>query len=201
MRRSPPKLGNTGQCESLRHPGALPAIGSSVRAVMWGCPRGTMHAFPSSRTRRHGQRHTVPKSEQRRHVAAVPGPSDAVFLCFPLSPSGQKVRYYGDTKTCRRGSSGLSGGSKEQECNEALWEGALSRGTAACPQGDPWQVCPTGLPSPWQSPTRKGQEAEPRSGTRRAPQLGGLSRGGRETRKPDTQGWPAGQPALCPLPA
>lgn len=34
------------------------------------------------------------KSEQRGHAAAVPRPSDAVFLCFPLSPSGQKLCYY-----------------------------------------------------------------------------------------------------------
>lgn len=106
------------------------------------------------------------KSEQRGHVAAVPRPSDAVFLCFPLSPSGQKLCYYRThySMSLRKQRAlgglqgtgvqrGLVGGSAEP------WDGGLSTGA-------PWQVCPTGLPRPWQSPTRKGQEAEPQPGTR-----------------------------------
>lgn len=153
-----------------------------------------------------GTQHTT--SDQRGHAAAVLRPSDAISCVFRSSPTGRSYIITENAKAGHCGSdSGLPVGSKGQECNEAPWEGALSHVTPPVHRWPPQQVCPMRLPRPRQSPTTKGQEAEPWPRTRGPVVRRSVTREKGDQETSDTQGrqaatlGPTGQPTLRPLPA
>lgn len=124
-----------------------------------GAQGGATHSFPSSRTHRHSQTHTVhyvrPNGTHGGHAEAL----RRRLPVFSTLPQQAEVTLLRKTlKQALEEATGAIVGSEGQECKEASWEGALGHVMPTCPQ-----VAPTAGVSPPIPISTKAQPQRARS--------------------------------------